>query len=164
MIKEPKTETRANKGRTPQDYDEIRFKASIMYIKDGLSQKQIADHLNICEPTLIKWRKAGNWDVLRPDLEILKQYKAASMYVTDGRTTGQIAMALSVSEIVVERWIYEHGWNVSKNLRQAQDTTAAVVDDFCQYFKKSFPDDAAKMEMMRNSYLQAISAKSLKNQ
>lgn len=144
---------------TLNDYEKLKFEASVLYIKQGLSQKQIAKQLNISEPTLIKWRKAGNWDALRPDFDVLNQFKAANMYITDGLTTGQIAMRLSITEITVKIWIYTYGWDASKNISQAQDVTATVVDDFCQYFKQSFPNDGAKMAMMRDSYLKTLEPK-----
>jgi uncharacterized protein YjcR len=150
------TTDRVNKGRTPKDYEALRFTASVMYIKEGLSQKQIVKQLFVAEPTLINWRKAGKWDALRPDLEVLKQYKAASLYIDKKETPAEISMKLSVSETTVKMWIYLNGWDAARMVAQSHDMVSDFVADFCKYVNRYFPKDAAKMEMMQNSYLKTL--------
>lgn len=151
------TTTRANAGRTPNDYEQLRFEASVLYIKNGLSAKEISKQLRVSMPALQRWCKAGRWQELRPDLELLKEYKAASMYVQKGFTPAEIAMRLSLSEMAVKMWIDVNGWNAAKLITEAQNSTVAIVADFCNYFKKMFASDSAKVEVIQNSYIKLIS-------
>ena len=92
-----------------RDYSNLKFQASVMYIKYGLSADAIHQKLNIAMQTISTWRRAGKWDELRPDLEVLNEYKAAKLYVKDNLTSGEIAMRLSIPEGTVKMWIDLNG-------------------------------------------------------
>jgi len=138
-----------------------RKQAAILFIKHGLTASAISEKLNVSMQTLKKWKDAGNWQELRPDFQILSEYKAAGMYIEKGMSVSDICQLLNVSELTVNIWIYKNGWNAARLVSQAQNVTVEIVEDFCSYFKKYFPDDAAKVEVMQNGYNKSITSKHL---
>jgi len=142
-----------------RDYKALEFQAAVLYIKEGLSAKVICERLNLSMPTVQKWNKQGQWDKLRPNLEILTQYRAAALYIEKGFTTGQIAQQLSTSEKQIEIWIYMYGWDAARQIAQAQNIIVELTAAFCAHYKKLFPDDAAQIEVVQNDFIKKVTAK-----
>ena len=139
-----------------RNYEALKFEAMVLYIKEGLSAEAISKRINVSMPTLQKWNKAGRWNELRPDMEILGQYKAATLYIVDGLTTGAISQKLSIPEITLNAWVALNGWNAARLVSQSKDLTTDVVASFCQYFKMAFPGSAAMVNVVQDSYSKRI--------
>jgi uncharacterized protein YjcR len=134
-------------------YADLKHKAAVMFIKHGLSAKEINHRLGISMNSISIWRQAGKWDDLRPDLSDVKEYKAAHLYLNEGLTTGEIAMKLSISEVTVRYWIDLNRWDMAKQLTGALDAAAKTINLFCEHFTKSFPHLGAEIEIVRTGYI-----------
>lgn len=141
------------KGR---NYDLLKFQASVLYIKHGLSAEAIHQQLDIAMPTLSKWNKQDRWDELRPDMLQFKEYRAAVMYIDENLNTGLIAQKLSVSEITVKMWVTVNRWDVVKNIMNCQDLASGVAAMFCSHVKFLFPKEGSLIEVAFNSYIKSI--------
>ena len=140
-----------------RDYKALKFEAAVMYIKTGLSAKEISRRLNLSMPALAVWSKAGRWSELRPDMESLTEFKAANLYVTGKHTSGEIAQKLSVSETTVNYWIAINGWDAARLVTDTPEIVSRVLADFYSHFKNMFPGEAARVELVHNEYLKTIS-------
>lgn len=62
-----------------QPKDKKRNIARILYL-DRIPQKQIAADLEVTEATISRWAREGNWNSLRSNLLMSKQYRLAELY------------------------------------------------------------------------------------
>lgn len=56
--------------------------AKILYVNEKLTQKEIAERVNVTEKTVGKWIEAGGWNKLRQSLLATKPYNIDLMYQT----------------------------------------------------------------------------------
>ncbi|MBD1385727.1 hypothetical protein IDJ75_10595 [Mucilaginibacter rigui] len=139
--------------KTKAYYADLRHQAAVLYIKDGLSAKEIRSRLGVAEQSIARWRDAGRWNELRPDMLKAKEYKSAHLYIVEGLTPGQIAMKLSISEVTVNYWITINRWDIVKQVPEMLDAAAENVNRFCEHFKKHFPHLGAEIEVSRQGYI-----------
>jgi transcriptional regulator with XRE-family HTH domain len=55
--------------------------AKLLFIKENLSQKEIAQKAGISEKTMCKWAKDDNWDRLRKSLLVTKEEQIRWLYI-----------------------------------------------------------------------------------
>jgi uncharacterized protein YjcR len=134
-------------------------KAQVLYVKNGLSLSAISQQLHVSMPTLKKWKDGEAWDELRQDFELQNLYKAANLYIEKGMNGSEIAMQLGISETTINLWAYLYGWDAARLISKAENVTADIVAAFCLYFKNSFPEDATKIEVVENHYINSIKPK-----
>ena len=146
-------------SRTPQEYEALKFDAQVLYVKEGLSAKEICNRLNLSMPTLQKWNDAGRWKELRPDFELLNQHKAAGLFIEKGLPSNEIAEKLSISEITIKLWIFQYSWEAARLISQAQNINLEIVSAFCDHFNKWFPEDTTKIQVAKESYLKSLAPK-----
>ena len=156
--KEPGAD-RLNHSRKPAVYERLKFEAAVLYIKRGLSACQVCEQLKISLPTMGKWRKAGRWDELRPDLETINLYKAAGMYIEKGFTASEISERLSIEKWVINMWIDMHGWDGARLISQSENIHADILTDFKRFFTDYFPAYATEIEVAQTAYLKQIKPK-----
>jgi uncharacterized protein YjcR len=137
----------------------IKHQAAILYIKEGLTAIEVGDKLNISQPTILKWNKAGRWADFRTDKDKLNEYKAASLYIEKGLTANEISQRLSTPETLIKLWIYVNGWDAARLVSQSQDTIAEIVTAFSTHFKSLFPRDAAQIEVAKDDYIKKLTSK-----
>lgn len=53
--------------------------AEILFTRQGLSGKEIADKVGTTEATISKWKKDGNWDNLKASLSVTKAEQLANI-------------------------------------------------------------------------------------
>jgi len=134
-------------------YADLKHKAAVLFIKHGLSAKEINNRLGVSMNSISIWRQAGKWDELRPDLSAVKEYNAAHLYINEGLTTGQTAMKLSISETTIKIWADLNRWETAKLLTGTLNTAAETINLFCEHFTKSFPHLGAEIEVVRAAYI-----------
>jgi hypothetical protein len=54
--------------------------AKILFINDDVSQKEIAERLNLTEKTVGRWVKEGNWEKEKTSLLVTKESQITSLY------------------------------------------------------------------------------------
>lgn len=54
--------------------------AQLLYTKENLSQKEIAERVGISAVTMSKWVNAGNWEKLKVSLTITREEQLESLY------------------------------------------------------------------------------------
>jgi transposase len=150
---ELKPGNKAAASKESEKYAALRKQAMVLYIKSGLSAEVICKQLNISQPTLQKWNKAGNWQELRPDMEVLNEYKAAALYIEQGMSTGEISQRLSVSELTVKIWVDLNGWNATRLAKNAPDMINDVLTAFNQHFNDLFPQNDLKVEFAIQDFI-----------
>jgi len=137
------------------------LEAQVLYIKEMYSLTAISAKTGVSLPTLKKWKDAGAWDKLRPNIDIVAEFLAAGMYVDAGMTTNEIAMHLNVSETQVKMWVNVFKWDAARLIKQAENVTVAIIEDFSQFF-----NDSCKMpqsylhtswfDVIKNEYLRKV--------
>ena len=55
--------------------------AKLLFIKEGLSQKEIAAKAGVSESTVSRWAAAENWDKLKISLVVTKEEELARLYM-----------------------------------------------------------------------------------
>ena len=55
--------------------------AKLLFIKEGLTQKEIAVKVNAAESTISRWTAAGNWDKLKISFVATKEEELARLYM-----------------------------------------------------------------------------------
>lgn len=60
--------------------EEKKEYAKLLYVKDNLSQKEIAERCAVTEQTVTAWKKAGSWDKLKTSLIATKSSELARLY------------------------------------------------------------------------------------
>jgi len=133
--------------------------AAILYIKNGLSAIAISQALNVSVPTISKWCKEGQWEVLRPDFLVMAEYKAANLYIKEGRSACEISQLLNVQEPTIKYWIYANGWDAARLVSASTNLIADVVAAFCQHYKTMFPKQATEIEFAQIEYIKTITPK-----
>jgi uncharacterized protein YjcR len=144
--------------RNKQDFAALQFEAAVMYVKNGVSAKEISRQLNVSMPTIQKWNKTGNWEALRPDLSILNEYRAADMFVVKQMSTGEIAMKLNVSEMQVKMWVHINGWEAARLVEQAQADFTSIITEFAHDFTTWFPKCSTEIEVAKNNFIKKYKA------
>lgn len=54
--------------------------AKVLFVNDGVSQKEIAERLKVTEKTVSKWAKEGNWEKLKTSLLVTKDNQLTGLY------------------------------------------------------------------------------------
>lgn len=54
--------------------------AKVLFVNDGVSQKEIAERLKVTEKTVGKWAKEGNWEKLKTSLLVTKDNQLTGLY------------------------------------------------------------------------------------
>jgi predicted transcriptional regulator len=54
--------------------------AKVLFVNEGVSQKEIADRLKVTEKTVSKWAKEGNWEKLKISLLVTKDNQLTGLY------------------------------------------------------------------------------------
>jgi transcriptional regulator with XRE-family HTH domain len=54
--------------------------AKILFVNEGVSQKEIAERLNLTEKTVSKWAKDGEWDKLKTSMLVTKDNQLTALY------------------------------------------------------------------------------------
>lgn len=139
-----------------KDHEQLRFDASVLYIKHGLSLNAISKHIGSSLPTISKWSKEGRWNELRPDLSVMNEYKAAAMYISDQMEVAEICSKLSLPETTVRIWIDLNGWETPRNLGRVQSATAEIVNCYCTCFKSLFPHLTTEVEFAKKEFTKTI--------
>lgn len=148
--------SRANTGRTSSDYQELHHRAAVLFIKHGLTQKEICRQINVSEPTLQKWRTAGRWEEIRPDLEIIQQYRAGALFLNEGLTTGEIAMRLNIEESRIKLWALVFGWDAYKKIIEATDQAPEIILGFCETLYTFLPGERTTIEFAIKTHLKSL--------
>lgn len=55
--------------------------AKLLYVKERLSQKEVAAKVVVSTVTMNKWVKAGNWDALRQSMLVTREEQLRRMYM-----------------------------------------------------------------------------------
>lgn len=69
----------AKKRLTKAELQEKKEFAKILFIREKLSQKEIAQRIDISETTISKWTIEGNWEQLRKSTMLTREEQIASM-------------------------------------------------------------------------------------
>lgn len=54
--------------------------AKLLFIRENLTQKEIAERVGVSAVTMNKWSKAGNWETLKVSITITKEEQLRSLY------------------------------------------------------------------------------------
>lgn len=54
--------------------------AKVLFINDGLTQKEISERLNVTEKTIGRWVKEGEWENLKKSLLVTKENQLVMLY------------------------------------------------------------------------------------
>lgn len=54
--------------------------AQLMFTKENITQKEIAERVGISEVTMSRWVKAGNWESLKVSITITKEEQLKNIY------------------------------------------------------------------------------------
>lgn len=54
--------------------------AKLLYVRERLTQKEVAERTGVSEPTMSKWVREGSWERLRRSLLVTKQEQIARLY------------------------------------------------------------------------------------
>lgn len=54
--------------------------AKILFVNEGVTQKEIAERLNLTEKTVSKWVKDGDWEKLKTSMLVTKDNQLTSLY------------------------------------------------------------------------------------
>ena len=60
--------------------EEKKEYAKLLFVKDNLSQKEIAERCVVTGQTVTAWKKAGNWEKLKTSLIATKSSELARLY------------------------------------------------------------------------------------
>lgn len=73
--------------------------AKVLFVNDNLTQKEIAERLNVTEKTVGKWVKDGKWETLRTSMLTTKDNQLKSLYEQLERKNHEIATRPVVRDI-----------------------------------------------------------------
>ncbi|WP_020211388.1 hypothetical protein [Flavobacterium rivuli] len=73
--------------------------AKVLFVNDNLSQKEIAERINVTEKTIGKWVKDGKWDELKVSMLTTKDNQLKSLYAQLERKNIEIATRPIVRDI-----------------------------------------------------------------
>lgn len=73
--------------------------AKILFVNEGVTQKEIAERLNLTEKTVSKWVKEGEWDKLKTSMLVTKDNQLTALYRQLENLNGEIAIRPIVRDI-----------------------------------------------------------------
>ena len=73
--------------------------AKILFVNEGVTQKEIAERLNLTEKTVSKWVKEGEWDKLKTSMLVTKDNQLTALYRQLENLNGEIATRPIVRDI-----------------------------------------------------------------
>lgn len=73
--------------------------AKILFVNEGVTQKEIAERLNLTEKTVSKWAKEGEWDKLKTSMLVTKDNQLTSLYRQLENLNNEIATRPIVRDI-----------------------------------------------------------------
>lgn len=54
--------------------------AQLLFVRERLTQKEVAQRVDVSEQTMVKWVREGGWDRLRKSLLVTKQQQIGVLY------------------------------------------------------------------------------------
>ena len=81
--------------------DQEKELAKILYTKQRMSQKDIAQKVGVTEKTITKWKEAENWDKLKESLLITKDSQIRMLYTQLENKNQEIATRAIIRDIPV---------------------------------------------------------------
>lgn len=73
--------------------------AKILFVNEGVTQKEIAERLNLTEKTVSKWVKEGEWDKLKTSMLVTKDNQLTALYRQLENLNSEIATRPIVRDI-----------------------------------------------------------------
>jgi DNA-binding XRE family transcriptional regulator len=64
--------------------------AQLLFVRERMTQKEVAGRVDVSEQTMSKWVREGGWDKLRKSLLITKQQQVAVLYDQLETLTGSV--------------------------------------------------------------------------
>lgn len=67
-----------SKGRSKANLQQLRDFAKLLYTKERITQKEIAQRIGVSEVTISKWANADNWEGLKLNLSVTREERMMS--------------------------------------------------------------------------------------
>ncbi len=136
--------------------DNIKEIAQILFLQNRLSQKEIAEKLEVSQQTVTRWAKAGNWDALRKNLLTSKSTRLSELYDEleefnrmirdkDDYKVADSKQADARRKLIMDIKALEGQCSI------AQITTTGM--EFCEFVKTAAPDIAPQVVELFNAFV-----------
>lgn len=137
--------------------DQKKDFAKLLFVRERLTQKEVAARAQISEQTMVKWVKEGNWEKLRRSLLVTKQEQVIRLY-------DQIE---ALNDIIAEQ---QEGIPDSKQADVLTKITAAIRNletevnigervevcmELCDHVRSVAPDKSSDMVSLCDSFIKA---------
>lgn len=139
----------------PMTIEQKKEFAKLLYIKERLTQKEVAQRVAIGEHALGRWVKDGGWDKLRRSLLVTKQEQIAKLYAQLETLSDLIAKRAEKVANSKEADIYTKLTAAIRNLETEINIGDCVEIgmEFCDYVRNNAPDKVGDVVDLFDSYI-----------
>lgn len=136
--------------------DSIKEVAQILFLQNRLSQKEIAEKLDVAPQTVTRWAKAGNWDSLRKNLLTSKSSRLSELYdeleefnrMIKEKENYKVADSKEADarrKLIMDIKALEGRYSIAQ--------TISIGMEFCEFVKTADPDAAKKVLDLYNAFV-----------
>ena len=135
--------------------DQKKDFAKLLYIRERLTQKEVAERVEANEHTVGRWVKEGGWEKLRRSLLVTKHEQIGNLY----------AQLEALNELIAER---ENKTANNKEADVISKLTAAIRNmetevnlgdvveigmEFCEWVRQNAPDKSGEVVTLFDSFI-----------
>ena len=136
--------------------DNIKEIAQILFLQNKLSQKEIAEKLEVAPQTVTRWAKSGNWDSLRKNLLTSKSSRLSELYdeleefnrMIKEKENYKVADSKEADarrKLIMDIKALEGRCSISQ--------TTSIGMEFCEFVKTAEPGIAQKVLDLYNAFV-----------
>lgn len=136
--------------------DNIKEIAQILFLQNKLSQKEIAEKLEVSQQTVTRWAKAGNWDSLRKNLLTSKSARLSELYdeleefnrMIKEKEDYKVASSKEADarrKLIMDIKALEGRYSIAQ--------TTSIGMEFCEFVKTAAPNVADKVLNLYNAFV-----------
>ncbi len=138
--------------------DQQKEFAKLLYVRERLTQKEVASRTEVSEQTMSKWVNEGGWERLRKSLLVTKSEQVGRLYEQIEKLTSSIDQR-------------EVGWADSKEADVLTKLTAAIRNleteinigervevgmEFCDFVRAHAPEKSAEVVTLFDSFIKSM--------